>query len=314
MKTINELVVGLAQTQQEIVKTATNGNPIIATLPMQAATHGYKNVYAKQTKVDAPKPVQRDSELPVVGISHELGEATLGKIGGRLPMPRDLATNLGGYEVMLDRNLQTIIEKGTNNNEKQIYYDGFMKYALQNGNYASAGGTTDNKQYSLVIAHYDPAGVVGLYNGNKLSNGKLFEQYMLWGGAEGEIELADGTKCTGKMFCIEAELGIQLARPEYVQAIVNIEPKANASDSKKIDGLPSLELLAKKLSDARANMANTFIYCHPYIASCLAINYNLDQRRIKNGDGKLDFILTEINGIPVVGSYNINDGTESVIA
>ena len=311
--TLKDINVYLAKKQQGLVNALLEKNPIIDSMPMKPASHGFYNVYSKVTDIDAMGEVDYDEELPTVGISFDLGRTRLGKIGGKLAMPQDAAKEMGGYSKFANDRVPLIIGKSGNENEARIYYRGFIKSAIANGKVTSCGGSTANKQYSMAFVHYDQDSTVGLYNPNSVSNGKLFATLALNGGNEYEIEV-NGKKCIGKMLAMYMEFGVQLADPKAIGALVNIEPKANVSDPDKIDGLPTRMQIEDRLSGVRANPANTYIYCHPTLLGYLAIKYQLPQRVITNQDTGIRYTLVDWNGVPMVGSYNINWGTEAVVS
>ena len=116
------------------------------------------------------------------------------------------------------------------------------------------------------------------------------------------------------MLAMYMEFGVQLADPKAIGALLNIEPEANGSDPDKIDGLPTRMQIEDRLAGVRANPANTYIYCHPTLLGYLAIKYQLPQRVITNETTGIRYTLTNWNGIPLVGSYNINWGTEAVVS
>ncbi len=314
MNTIRDISVELSAKQIGIVNNMLENNPILDQMPVKGASHGFKNVYSEVKSISGVQEVQRDALLPLVNISTALGETTLGKIGGRLPIPKDHAMAVGGYDKFVGSRIPTIVGNGANANENRIYYDGFLRNAVKNGNFEKCGGTTANRQYSMVFVHYDPSSTIGLYNPNSVSNGKLFEQYFLWGGAVGEIELPDGTKCNGKMFCVEMEFGVQMANPDYVGALVNIEPTENATDKRRADGLPSPAQISKALTRVRAGRGNTFIYCHPMMRQWLAIEYNLSLRTVTNETTGMSYTMEYWGDTPIIGSYNVGWGNEAVIA
>ena len=311
--TLKDLNVYKASKQQGLINALIEKNPIIDSMPMKGASHGIYNVYAKLDDVDAMSEVDYDDELPVVGVSRSLGRTRLGLIGGVLPMPKKAAQEMGGYDKFAADRIVPIIQKSGNKHESVVYYDGFLKNAITNGHAVSCSGVTANKQYSMVFVHYDMDSTVGLYNPNCASNGKLFVTTLLGGGYDDFIEV-NGKKCVGRMIEMEMEFGVQMADDRMIGALVNIEPKANVSDPDKIDGLPTRMQIEDRLAGVRAEPASTFIYCHPTLLGYLAIKYQLPQRVIDNQTTGIRYTLTDWNGIPLVGSYNVKWGTEAVVS
>lgn len=309
--TLKNLNVELSQTQAGMVDKLTETNPIIASIPVKAASHGFYNLYPTVSEITGMQDVDYDDELPTVGISFELGQTPLGKIGGKLPIPKDAAQAIGGYSKYADSRLPKIIAKSGNDQEFKIYYNGFMKSAIKNGTLISAGGTSANKQYSIAAVTWDEDSTVGLYNPNTLSDGKLFEQIILNNGAEYELDV-NGRKFIGKMIASYMQFGLQLADPRLVGVIANIEPKTNSTDKDKIDGLPTADMLDDLLAGVRAG-SNTALYCHPALANKLANKFNLKQRSVGNGETGVRYALFDWQGVPVISSYNLSWGKEAVV-
>lgn len=317
MKTLQDYNVFFSKRQQEIVNTLVESNPILATVPVKTASHGYKHAYAKVTRIQGPQEVQRDEELPEVGISFELADVTLGKIGGKLPIPKDSARQLGGYDRFVNDRVPSILANGANSNEKKIYYDGFVKFAVQNGRMYNGGGSTADAQSSMVAVHWDYATTCGLINPNAPSTHRLFETSFLNGGYESEIAYtgADSQlhKTIGKVFVIEMEYGLMLGNPNYVAGIANIEFSANVSDPDKIDGLPSPMQIGKLISSVRGTPGSTYVYCSPMLLQALAVKYNLGKVYINGSQNpqNVRYDIRDWNGIRFVSSYNLLDGTEA---
>lgn len=310
--TLVDLNVYLAKKQQGLINSLVEENPILASVPVRESSHGLYNVYSKATEITGMQEVRFDEELPVVNISFELGRTALGKIGGRLPMPQDAAEQMGGYSAYAEARIPSIISEAGNKQETRMYYKGMLAAAIKNGKAISAGGSTANKQYSLVAITWNMDSTVGLYDRNAVQRGKVFEQQILNGGNLANIEI-DGMKCLGKEIATYMKFGLQLADPRLVGAIVNIEPHANVSNPDKVDGLPTPDMMDELLGNVRAG-ATTVIYCHPALQKKLATKFQMQQRVISNGTNSVRYNLYDYQGIPVISSYNIAWGNEAVIA
>ena len=314
--TLKNLNVWLTPHQQGVLNRLTEENPILDSIPVRAASHGIYNVYADTTEITGMSEVDFDEELPTVGVSFELGRTRLGKIGGKLPIPQDAATEVGGYSAYANARMPSIIAKSGNDHEYRLYYKGFLKAAIDNGKAVSVGGSTANKQFSLVAVTYDMDSTVGLYNPKATSvgmgRGVIFEELVLNGGNVSEIEVG-GKKCLGKIIAAYMQFGLQLADPRLVGALVNIQPAQNGTDRDKIDGLPTAAQMDDLLAGVRAG-ANTVIYCHPTIAQKMASKFQLTQRRIANGDTSVRYAMYDWQGVPVITSYNIGWGNEAVVS
>lgn len=310
--TLQDLNVFLSEKQQGVLDALTNDNPMLAAIPVKPATHGIYNVYAATTSIDELTEVDFDAPLPAVGVSFDLGQANLAKIGGTLPMPQDAAALMGGYENFANDRIPKIIARAGNAHEARLYYKGFMKYAIDNKNVVSAGGTTPNKQFSMVAVHFDSDSVTGLYNPYSVNDGKLFTMQALNNGAEHKLAALNGA--IGREIAIYLHYGLQLADPRYVKAIVNIEPRENSTDRDKIDGMPTGMMIDDLINDVQGNPGNTVIFCNPIIRRYLGLKYNLEKRVVTDAQGKVSYEIFSWSDITFVTSHNIYKGTESVIA
>lgn len=311
--TIADLNVHLSKSQKGILNTLVNENNMLAAIPVKPATHGIYNVYSNTTMIDQLAEVDFDQELPTVGVSFELGQANLAKIGGTLAMPQDAASLMGGYRQYANDRLPKIIASAGNAHESRLYYNGFLKRAIETGNYASAGGATPNKQFSMVAVHFDMDSTVGLYNPYSLNNGKLFTVTALNGGNEYKVPALNNA--IGKEIAIYMHYGLQLADERYVKAIVNIEPSQDTNDPDKIKGLPTGMMIDDLINDVRGNSGNTVIFCNPIITRYLGLKYNLGKRTVTDANNaNVSYEIYTWSDIAFVTSHNIFKGTEAVVA
>lgn len=310
--TLKDLAVFLQKKQQTVLNTLIEENPLIASVPMKAASHDLYNVYSKASSINGMQEVDYDEELPTVGISFELGQARLGKIGGTLAMPHDAAMEMGGYSKYANDRLPQIIAEAGNAQEVRIYYKGLLAKAIATGNIMKAGGTTADKQYSMIAVHWDEGSTTGLYNAKDLSNGKLFAQLPLNNGAEYKVK--DLNYAIGKEIASWIQFGLQLADDRYVKAIVNIEPSQNATDEDKIDGLPTGMQIDDLITSVRGDPSNTIIYCHPALLRLLGLKYKLEKKTITDSSTNVTYTIAQWLDIPFITSHNIIWGKESVIA
>lgn len=309
--TLKDLNVYLQPKQKTILNTLVEENTLLGSIPVKPASHGVYNVYARTTGIDEMQEVDFDQELPTVGISFDLAQARLGKIGGTLAIPQDAAQEMGGYSKYAADRLPKIIAKAGNTQETKIYYNGLMQAAIANKNIVDGGGKTANKQYSMIAVHWDEGSVTGLYNPNDVSNGKLFVQKPLNGGMEYKVK--DLNWAIGKEVACWLQFGLQIADPRYVKAIANIEPTANATDRDKIDGLPTGMMIDDLLTSVRGNGSNTVIYCHPALLRMLGLKFKLEERKYTDPSTNVTYTILTWMDIPFVTSHNIFWGTEDVV-
>ncbi len=306
-----DLNVFIHRKQRGILNSLIEKNPLLASVPMKPATHGIYNVYAQATEIQGMQEVDFDAELPTVAISFELGQARLGKIGGVLPIPQDQAALMGGYDRYVNDRLPSIIASAGNTQEKRIYYGGFMKSAIKNGQATDVGGTTENAQYSMVFVHWDQDSTVGLFNGAAMTDGKLFRIQPLNGGNEFQVPALNNA--IGRVVAAYTQFGLQLADKRYIHALVNIEPKQNADNRDKIDGLPTGAMIDDAIASVRGEPSSTVIYCHSSLIGKLALKFQLPRQNVTDTSRGVTYTMVHWNNIPFIGTYNVEWGKEAVV-
>ena len=102
---------------------------------------------------------------------------------------------------------------------------------------------------------------------------------------------------------LKGYIGVQLANPDAVSAIVNI----NA------DNIPSAEAIDDMLVEAKATPGSTFIFCHPKVLSMLN-KYKGDVLHASGYDLGINRNFMAWNGIRFVTSYNFENGCEDVVS
>lgn len=300
-----EVAVALAPKQQKLIDSLTEEAVIIKEMPFQAATHGIKNVFERVKDVKGPTIVDLDSPLPLVTALTELGETPLFKIGGTLEMGKDKVEAMKGKEEYLRRKLPAILRMAGSSLDKAMYYDVFIKKAIEFKKAVSATASVSNaeekKYFSLAAVHWADGENCGLFNDNRQNGtqeGAFFAQDPLWGGNLGKLSSGE----TGWAVDITAMLGIQIENPKYIKAIVNITE----------ENFPTYEELVGLSNAIRGNAANSRIYASPILIDMIASKYSRVSR--DNSYSSLITLDTDgnvrIKGIPMVGSFNILDGTE----
>ncbi len=292
-----ELAIAKAKKQTKVIDALTEEAPILASMPMEPASHGIVNVFEEITTVSGADMVDLDAPLPTVDASGKLLQTNLSAIGGKIEVGEDKARRFGGAQAYFAKKLPVILRKTGMDIEANILYNVIRKYAFDNGKLDTAGGASD-KNYSLLVVHWVPGEITGLYDEEGFGNGKAFDFSPISGGNLYENSLKQlvyGLRM--KSYC-----GVQLANKLYVSGLVNID----LENSK----LPTKKQITQALLDARAG-ANSFIYCHPAVKSALGSEYKLEHIQFQNSDNQVNSVLDAWDGIPFQTSYNFLAGTEA---
>ena len=107
---------------------------------------------------------------------------------------------------------------------------------------------------------------------------------------------------------LKTYFGLQLANTDYVSAIVNCDITNDTANARTF---PTAMMIDDMLADARAGQ-NTFIFCHPKVKSYLGTTCRLDHYSITNNG--ISTVIDAWNGVPIITSFNFDNGTESNIS
>ena len=88
---------------------------------------------------------------------------------------------------------------------------------------------------------------------------------------------------------------------------------AHAGSRFVTSALPTAGQMDDLLSKVRAN-TNTVLYMHPNLQRKLATEFQFKQMQFVNGATGVTYTIDTYQNIPIVSSYNISWGGESVIA
>lgn len=295
--TLQELAVEFAKKQPHQVEYLTEESPILGRIKWEQASHPLWNVTEKVTGIEGADFVEMNAKLPQVSVDSKLEKVDLGIMGGEIFVPEDKGVAFGGKEKYFAKKMPVILKDAGNQTEKRIIYDNYIKYAIDNGKAISAGGTTG--LYSMVIVRAVPGENGGLYSPEGFKNGAMLDVKPINGG--NLYHNKDGVLGYGAR--VKGYFGMQLMNPKTISAIVNISS----------DKLPSIKQINEQLIAARANPANTTIFMHPMLKSWLESEYKKEILRVDNTDKGLNFRLTFWNEIPIIGSYNFLEGTETAV-
>lgn len=293
-----------APTQRQIVNLIFKKAPVLGAVRMQAASAGFQNVYPELQEVVSGDIVPLNSAVPSTKADFKLGRTDLSKIAGNMVCGRDTANILGngnlgnGKTVAFQQQIAQVLGMTLAKAEVTLY-NTLRNFAIANGNYQSAGATTGSNQYSIIAVRYTDGVNMGLFNPNVLTNQAIFNVFDT---LSGEAFEKDGILQFQRNF--EAFWGLQLLDPKGVSAIVNIDPV----ESK----IPTMKQLSKMLNDAQAD-GDTMIIMHPDIKTELQ-EYKLKQLELMPKDMDLNTLVDGIDGVPIIGSYNLPQATESIVS
>ena len=300
--TLKEIAIGLAEKQDHMVNTLIEDAPIAASMKFEAATHGMWNAYEEVTKITDVESVDMDQPLPRLAADTALRKTDLQIIGGLMEAGEDKLQVIGKEQYFAKR-LPLHLKSAGQMMERQIIYKNIREFALEKGKVIDAGGTGNNC-FSIIAYREIEGENIGLYNAKGFGSGtgKLLDVKAVNGGDLYKDE--KGVLVYGMR--LKGYIGYQLANPNGVCAIVNIDPE-NIQDvlAKHID---------KAILEARADSsARGMLMMHPAMLSLLN-RFKSEQLSTTVTDKDLDRTFRAWNGVKVATSYNFDNGTEKHVA
>ncbi|MCM1324654.1 MAG: hypothetical protein NC218_11075 [Acetobacter sp.] len=293
--TLKEIAVALSQKQEHYVNHLTEESPILDNMRFEPSTHGLWNAYEEVAEISGAGFVDINQPLPEMKVDSNLKKIDLSILGGEIFLPEDKGSVIGVGEYF-GKKIPVLLKQAGQTAEKKIIYDNFLPYAVGNGKAVSALGTENC--YSMVAVRFIEGEVTGLYSSKTANTHGLLDACPLNNSA-----LYKNTNgVLGYGVRIKGYIGVQLANPDAVSAIVNITG----------DKIPTAEQVDNMLIDAKATPASTFIFCHPKVLSFLS-KYKGAVLQTSNADYDVNRSFMSWNGIRFITSYNFKNGTEDAV-
>jgi len=189
--TYSELTLKHAPKQKKILDTISVASPIFDTLPTMVASTEVQNVYQRLRAVTGGNLRAIDAPANMTSADFDLARTDLSIIDGRIEVGADTVEILGGKEVAFGNQAPAIIKETMKNVEVGLIYDNLRAYAIANGNYSKAGGTS-NANYSIICATYGEGENIGLTSPSMINSGKAFNFADRMGGNAYDKTLANG--------------------------------------------------------------------------------------------------------------------------
>ncbi len=294
--TLKEIAISLSTKQSHYVNHLTEESPILDNMRFEPSTHGLWNAYEEVSSIDGPAFVDINQPLPQMKVDSNLKKIDLSILGGEIFLPEDKGSVVGVAEYF-DKKTNVLLKQAGQTAEKKIIYDNFLPYAIANGKAVSALGT--ESCYSMVAVRFIEGEVTGLYSDKAAHSHGIMDCTSLNGGQL--YKNANGLLGYGVR--IKGYIGVQLANPDAVAAIVNITP----------DKIPTAEQVDNMLIDAKATPASTYIFCHPKVLSFLN-KYKGNVLQTANAEMDVNRSFAAWNGIRFITSYNFKNGAEDAVA
>ena len=300
-QTLHEIALDKAKKRPELVDFLTEEAPILALLKWIPATHNLWNVEEVLDSIKGASFADLGSPLPTMSAETQLRQTYVNLLGGEVEVNKDKAAQFGGAQQYFARRENAFYKQAGMDTELAIWRDYWRKAAIK-GKLVTKCGATSNA-YTIMIVRFDQENNIGIYDPTQFNKGRLLDPSPINGGALYHLRSQPGVLGYGVEY--RGRFGWQLLNPSRaVYALVNVDA----------DHLPTLTQIEDAIATVRGTAANTYIFGHHKIVQRTFSAIKQADVMYVNGDKDLQTIVGAINGIKIVGSYNMPDGTEAAVA
>ena len=298
-QTLREIAIEHAKKRPELVDYLTKKAPILDAVKWVPATHGLWNVEEVLSNVNGAGMVDLDAPLPSMDASTRLETTYVSVMGGRLEVGVDNAAQFGGPDAYFSRREEKFFNMAGMDTEKGIYSNFWRKAAIKVGCKTSAGGT-GNALSTIMVVKMDSHINTGIYDPTGFKQGRLMEVSPLYGGnkyLDSKGRTVYGVEYRGRF-------GWQLLAPkECVHAIVNVDAAH----------LPTLAQIEDAIAAVEGDASDTMIFGYALILQKTFSAIKQADIMYVNGDKSIQTIVGDINGVKLIGSYNVSKLNEAAV-
>ena len=301
-----EVAIAKSSKQPQMVDQLLEETPLLESMIAQDSTDELHNVFEELVDVVGAQFVNADEALPVVSVDTQLKQQDMSIIGGKQVVGEDKAKRMGGAAQYFAAKQPFIFRKTGNDLEQSIIYNSLRAYAQANGKLVSAGGSTANKQNSILCVTWMPGEITSLLSPTGFGDGAIMDVAALSGGTL--YTDSDGREVYGVRY--KSYVGMQLANERYVSGICNID--VQDADPDNWD-LPSEEDIEIMLENARAG-SRSIIYCHPKIWRLVLSKYKASKLQTSVIDADFNRLVNFWDTTPIITSRNFLGDGEAVVS
>lgn len=300
-QTLHEIALDKAKKRPELVDYLTEEAPILNIVKWIAATHGLWNVEEVLDSIQGASFIDLGAPLPQMKAETQLRQTYVNLLGGEVEVSKDKAQQFGGAQKYFARREKAFFKQAGMDTELAIWRDYWRKAAVKNKLTTKCGG--NDNLYTIMVVRFDGENNIGIYDPTQFNQGRLLDPSPINGGALYHLRSQPGVLGYGVEY--RGRFGWQLLNPaRAVHALVNVSP----------DHLPTLSQLEDAIAAVRGSAANTYIFGHHKIVQKTFSAIKQADITYVNSDNTIQTTIGAINGIRIIGSYNLPDGTESAVA
>ena len=300
-QTLHEIALDKARKRPELVDFLTEEAPILALLKWIPATHGLWNVEEVLDNIKGASFTELGAPLPTMNAETQLRQTFVNLLGGELEVSKDKADQFGGAQKYFARRENAFFRQAGMDTELAIWRDYWRRAALKNKLVTNCGATQN--AYTVMVVRFDQENNIGIYDPAQFHQGRLLDPSPINGGNLYHLRSQTGVLSYGVEY--RGRFGWQLIHPERaVRALVNVDA----------EHLPTLSQIEDAIASVHGTAANTYIFGHHKIVQKTFSAIKQADVMYVNTDNTIQTVVGAVNGVRIVGSYNLPDGTESAVA
>lgn len=300
-QTLHEIALEKARKRPELVDFLTEEAPILNMMKWIPATHGLWNVEEVLDSITGASFTDLGAPLPVMNVETQLRQTYVNLLGGEVEVSKDKADQFGGAQKYFARRESAFFRQAGMDTELAIWRDYWRRAALRHKLYTSCGAAEN--AYTIMVVRFDQENNIGIYDPAQFHQGRLLDPSPINGGNLYHLRSQAGVLGYGVEY--RGRFGWQLINPERaVFGLVNVDA----------EHLPTLAQIEDAIAAVHGPAANTYIFGHHKIVQKTFSAIKQADVMYMNADSNLQTLVGAINGVRVVGSYNLPDGTETAVA
>lgn len=296
---LKEIANKFARKQPKMVDDLTEKTPILMNVRWEPASHGLWNVAEKVYDITGPQFVDADAALPTMDTSSDLEKIDLTVLGGEMEVPEDTAQQFGGAAAYFARKQPRLFKQAGMDTERKLYYDNWQAQAIAESAITNATATTGGV-YSLGFIRIEEGVNCGLFDPTQFDTGMLLRPAPINNASR--YHLRSKTGVIGYGMTLKGRFGWQNLSNRTVHFILNIQAGK----------LPTELMIDDAITAVRGTPADTMIVCHPRCYNLVFPPFKSGRLFIPPQEKRYNNQVDNWNGIPILTSYNLYEGTETV--
>ena len=320
--TLQQVALSYSKTQQMLINSFMKELKFLKTVPFMQATHGLFNQYEEVSGVSGASFREWDAPNAEMDIETIMKQERLGVLAGEMSVSEEKAlmiannTTDGGKaaEIYFAKRTPTVLNDAGKATERHFIYEHLYKKAYQYNKLVGSdaikrtiinAGGTGSTNYSIMAIRQNKEENCGLLSPIGENKDEVMVMDWLCGGERHKITSGSNSGKIGYEATWKAYLGYQVARPDSLGMIVNIDP-ANSHDvtAAMIDDL---------LDRIEADPSDTILVMNRGMKTHLG-QFKYEKLRTVYADDKIKNVVQEWNDIPLIGTNTMLRGTESAFS